>query len=405
MIRITTYIVLWSFFSCASFNGFSKNRRVGNIPFELNGGFIIMKASINGSPPLHFILDSGLRNTIITELFPEDSVSLNFMNTSYLKGLGTGKELLVYTSNSNSIGFSKEINFNQKVILAIEKDIFNLSKIIGEKINGILSLTIFSDYVIDINYSRKRIYLYERIGYVPPKKYKKIPIVIDKGKFYMQLSVDDSVSGKEQEVKMLFDTGAEVTAWFQTIHEASVQIPPKRVYAYVGEGLNGEISGYIARLNAISIGEYIIRKPIVAFPDSIAIADVFGETYRDGTIGGQLLKRFNIIVNYVDTAMYIKKNHYFRKLFTYNISGIEIIKSTQFFNTYKISKVWKQSAAEKLGLKTNDELLEVNFKAVFRYTLPELKHIFETPSYSGMSLKVMRNDSVFTVKVPMKKML
>lgn len=400
-----TFYTFWILVVLISFDGLAKNKKIVTIPFELNGGFMIVKASINGSPPLHFILDSGLRNTIITELFAEDSVNLNFMNSSYLKGLGTGGELLVYTSNSNNIRFSKKFDLDHNIVLAIEKDIFNLSKIIGRKINGILSLGIFSDYIIDINYSRKRIRLYTREGYILPNKYTAIPIIIDKDKLYMTLRVHEEATAQPKEVKMLFDTGAEVTAWFQTMHKNSVQIPQKKVYAYVGEGLNGEILGHIARLQTLQFGKYTVKNPIVAFPDSAAISDVFGETYRDGTIGGQLLKRFNIIVNYADTTMYVRKNNYFRKPFTYNIAGIEIMKSTELFNNYKISKVWEQSAAEKLGLKPHDQLLSVNHKEAFRYNLAELKHIFETPSYSGLFLKIMRKDSTFTVKVPMKNQL
>ena len=42
------------------------------------GSYIVLDTKINQSSKLKMILDTGLRYTIITELFPDDSLDLNY---------------------------------------------------------------------------------------------------------------------------------------------------------------------------------------------------------------------------------------------------------------------------------------------------------------------------------------
>src|SRR5665647_3160470 len=52
-----------------------RGKKISTLPFEMVGTYMIVKVKINDSQPLNLILDSGVRNIIITELFPEDLIS------------------------------------------------------------------------------------------------------------------------------------------------------------------------------------------------------------------------------------------------------------------------------------------------------------------------------------------
>ena len=54
----------------------ARNKAIATIPFEMVGSYIVLKVSVAGSSPLNFILDTGLRNTIITELHDEQSIDI-----------------------------------------------------------------------------------------------------------------------------------------------------------------------------------------------------------------------------------------------------------------------------------------------------------------------------------------
>jgi len=391
------FVVYLMVFDIAAKN---KPKKIGSIPFENVGSYIIVKISINNSTPLNFILDSGVRNIIITELFSEDSISLQYINEINLRGLGTGDKLNAYASYNNRIQMGK-VNLNNLSVFVIKEDIFNLSKQMGSKINGLIGIDFFIDNLIEINYTKKRINFYENESFIPPKGYGMMPISVESKKMYLNLSVLETDSARRN-IKMLIDTGAELNAWFQTISNESIHLPYKNVEGRIGQGLNGEVTGKFARIPQLCIGEFCLKKPIVAFPDSAAIADIIFGSDRDGTIGSQILSRFNIYIDYKNKKFYFKPNKSFSKPFTYNIAGIEIEQTIPFFPQTAVLNVWKNSPAESAGVKIGDQIIEINNIKTFRMKISEIKMIFETPSKYPLNIVLLRDNKELRLTIEMK---
>lgn len=371
-----------------------------SIPFEVVGSYVVVKLSINNSTPLNLILDSGVRNTIITELTPQDSITINYTQTTTLKGLGNGEELKAFTSSENSMQIGK-LNLQNQTVLVLEKDIFNLSKYTGTKINGLLGSDIFQDYVVEVNYSRKRLVFHYPDTYIPSSKYKSIYLSVEGQKMFIQIPVVEP-NGSIHEAKMLVDTGAELTAWFRSYGKKSVTIPEKHVRCFIGQGLNGEISGSIGRIPALYISDFLLKEPIVAFPDSSSISDVTLEGERDGTLGSQILNRFNLVFDLKNNLLYLKPSYVnFGRRFSYNIAGIELIQQSHYLRLPEVLMVWKDSPAEKAGIKPGDQLIEVNGRKTFELDINQIRNIFETPARS-LYLRLMRNDNDIYVKISMK---
>lgn len=378
-----------------------KPKKIGTVPFETVGSYIVVKAKINQSTPLNFILDTGLRNIIITELFSEDSISLQYISEINLKGLGSGNELSAFESNNNILKVGN-VNLHNIKVLVLKEDIFNLSKQTGSKINGLIGIDFFEDYLVQINHSNKRINFFETEFFLSPKGYGMMPITIESKKMYLQLSVlvNDSV---KRSVKMLIDTGAELNAWFQTITNESVHLPQKSVAGRIGQGLNGEVKGKFARLPQLCIGKFCLKNPIVAFPDSSAISEIIMGTDRDGTIGNQLLSRFNTYIDYKNKQFFYKPNENFKKPFTYNIAGIEIEQPIAFLPQLEVLNVWKNSPADSAGVKIGDQIMEVNGVKAFQMKINEMKMLFETPSKHPLNLLLVRDNKEIRLKIIMKR--
>ncbi len=382
------YLLL--FFCCVLLQNCAVSKRikpVATIPFEMVGTYAVITARINDSSPLNLILDSGVGNTIITELLPGDKITLNYSNVKELLGLGAGTHLEAYSSDYNTLRIAK-LKLEPKSVLVLKEDIFNLSKHTGYKINGLIGVDFFHDYIVEINYTQKRVRFYEKNSFKEPKGYDKIPLTIEGKKMFIQLSVIESDSIKK-DVNMLIDTGAELNAWFQTYKKESVTIPDVGIRATIGQGLNGEIIGKIGRLPQICFGKYCLQNPIVAFPDSASIADIVESSHRDGTVGSQLLSRFNCFIDYKQKQFYFKPNGYFDRSFSYNIAGIEVAQLIPFVPQTEVWKVWENSPAAKAGVKEGDQIVEVNGQKAFQYNINEIKKIFETPSKYALKLTLL----------------
>jgi hypothetical protein len=395
-------VVIISFF-VESITAGNKPKSIYSIPFDMVGSYVILHVKINDSSTLNLILDSGIRNTIITELDQGDRISLNYSDVKELMGLGGGNHLEAYTSNSNTLKIGK-LKMDYKTVYVLKNDVFNLSKHSGTKINGLIGVDFFQNYTVEINYNSKRIRIYDSSTFEMPKGYGMLPLTIESQKMFVNLTVLESDSTRKQ-VKMLLDTGAELNAWFQTMTKESVHPPVKWIQGTIGEGLNGIITGKYGHIPQICFGEFCLKNPIVSFPDSSTIAGIVLNSKRDGTLGSQILSRFNVFIDYKQKKFYFKPNSTFTKKFTYNVAGIEIIQVSQYFTLTEVLDVWKNSPADIAGVKKGDEIIEVNGTSAFQMTLGEIRNIFETPSKNTLSITLRRDKQEIIIRIDMKDKL
>jgi hypothetical protein len=73
------------------------------IKFKSSSNLIIIPVTINESDTLNFILDTGVRYPIITELPFVNKLNLNYLMPVEIKGLGEGIELTAYRSANNTM--------------------------------------------------------------------------------------------------------------------------------------------------------------------------------------------------------------------------------------------------------------------------------------------------------------
>ena len=65
-------------------------KSIARMPFSVANNLIILTARINGSDTLHFILDTGLKNSIICELENDETLDLEEAREIRVMGLGEG---------------------------------------------------------------------------------------------------------------------------------------------------------------------------------------------------------------------------------------------------------------------------------------------------------------------------
>ncbi|MFM2291446.1 MAG: hypothetical protein RIS29_1259 [Bacteroidota bacterium] len=383
-----------------------KSKFLASIPFEAVGSYVVIRVKINDSSPLNLILDSGIRNTIITELQEGDHISLNYSDVKDLMGLGANSEnkMEAYTSNFNTL-YSGKIKLENKQVLVLKEDLFNLSKHTGTKINGLIGMDLLKDYIVEVNYSQKRLNFYNRSSFVCPKGYEQLPLDVELQKVFIQLQVRQRGDSISKPVKMLIDTGAELNAWFQTYKPNSIHKPSVSLRGTIGQGLNGEISGYIGRLEQLCFGSFCLNHPVVSFPDSLSISEIVGNSDRDGTIGSQILSRFNYIIDCEGKAFYFKPNYNFKNSFFYNVAGIEIMQIFPNLPQTEVWKVWKDSPADMAGVQVGDVIVEVNGQNSFELNMNEIKGYFQRTDGHRLRIKVMREKQELIFDLDMKSLI
>jgi membrane-associated protease RseP (regulator of RpoE activity) len=127
------------------------------------------------------------------------------------------------------------------------------------------------------------------------------------------------------------------------------------MYVKQAQGLGGRVDMKMTVIKEIRLGPYKFRNvPVYVFDDEFNITSY---PYLSGLIGNDLLRRFNIIMNYEKRDFYLIPNTHFSEPFDYAYTGIEL-----YFmdGLIFLGDVAKGSPAEAAGLKEGDEVVAVN---------------------------------------------
>jgi len=363
--------------------------------FDLANNLIIIPVIINNSDTLHFILDTGINNTIITELSMGDSLSLKYSRQTKMKGLGSGEPLDALISTENTFMIPGIIGNNQEMCVLMQ-DVFHLSSILGIRVHGLIGYKIFSQFIIHIDYVRKVITLYdpEHFRYKPGRDDKTLPLVISNMKPYVYGTVLNE-KGREVTVKLLIDSGANHAIWLLPGTREGLAMPSRTVNMYLGSGLSGNINGRIGRLPSFRLGPFSFPQVIVAYPDTLSLQNIIWADGRNGSLGAEILRRFDVTLDYSNHRITLRPNKYFHAPFTVNRAGITISAPIPGTAYYLISDLRKNSSAVRAGLKRGDKLDKINGKQVSHMTMDDIYRIFEGKAGKRIKMVVFRHNLPF----------
>ncbi|MDR7210088.1 PDZ domain-containing protein [Flavobacterium piscis] len=403
-----------------------NQRNKATIPFKLINNLVFIPVKVNGVE-LNFLLDSGVEQTIMFSMEDKKEVSFKNIQKIKLRGLGSEEEIEGLKSTNNILETHGLKSTNHLVYIILDQG-FNLSSHIGIPVNGIIGYKFFKNNIVEINYQKKKVIVHrnnEKVRQKLGEKYKTVPITIENSKPYINTAA--VVNETEIQAKLLIDIGNSDSFWI--FENDKIKLPEKNFPDFLGKGFSGDIEGHRAKISKFYLADFGFKKPIVAFPDSSSIKNVKMVKDRIGSVGGEILKRFRLVLDYTDKKLYLKPNSKFREPFTYNKSGITIqhnglqwVQETVHFEmvnvvnagdvnlredsknreqdfkykfqlkpVYEIVNVRKSSAAERCGLKKGDIIISINKNRPYKYTLEQINQLLKSEDDIWINLEIERN--------------
>lgn len=385
-------ILFPAFRAPAQFLGYrlENDRKKIQIPFEIYNNLIVIPVKLNGIIPLNFVIDTGVRSSIITDKIITDILRLPYSRKIVVNGPGDYIKLEAYVVNKVDINMDGVIGTNQS-LLVLEKDYLKLRNYLGTEVHGLVGFDLFNRFVIEIDYAQKVITFYEPKYFKPPKRFTSIPLSIEDTKPYIDgiVSYGDSIRFAG---KFLIDTGASHALMLNETSSEDIFTPPLNLETEIGRGLGGPIYGKIAVIDKFNLDDYTFNNVVASFPDPKSYPDTVGLVYRNGTIGGEMLSRFSIIFDYFDKKIYLRKNHNYRKEFGYNMSGLTIIATGDDLNSFKVADVREGSPADLAGIQKGDSILYVNGLSTEKITLNDTYKLFNYRDGKKINLYIKRGD-------------
>jgi C-terminal processing protease CtpA/Prc len=204
---------------------------------------------------------------------------------------------------------------------------------------------------------------------------------------------------------MMVDLGASHSVLLELDSVNKIQLPEKYLSSSLGRGLGGELSGYVGRINSLTIGKFSFRNLIASFTGNYRSQKDVNENDRNGTIGGEILGRFNVIFDYFNRKLYLRKNINYRRSFEFDMSGIEVIAQNYFPVIFEITDVRINSPAELAGILPGDIITRINGKNPEELTLEQVHEILCSGGNRKIRLDIIRNGNIIKTKFRLKKLI
>ncbi|MGI8951943.1 MAG: aspartyl protease family protein [Chitinophagaceae bacterium] len=324
-------------------------KHLTNIPFEmLTGGIIIVQAKLDGFPDsLNFVMDTGSGGISLDSA----TCALLHLKTEksdrIIRGIA-GMRTVEFTYNHSLHFPGLEVD---KLDFHIN-DYDLLTSVYGIRIDGIIGYSFFRRYIVSIDYEKMKIeiftpglYKYARGGYLLHPQFSTLPM--------QDLRIKDD---KQIEDKFYFDTGAGLCMLLSQdlVDDSLLFKKNKRIYTTEAEGLGGKKIMNLTILKELRLGPYRFKKiPIYIFRDEY---NVTSYPLLGGLIGNDILRRFNVVLNYPDQQIFIKPNNRFTDSFDYSYTGLGIYLLN---GVITVEDVMPNSPSAKAGFKEGDVVMAV----------------------------------------------
>jgi Aspartyl protease/PDZ domain len=325
-------------------------RLITTFPIILfTGGVTIIRGQLGDFPDtLNFVLDTGsggisLDSTTCVRLglhpTPSDQQLLGIAGVSQAKFL--------YNRVLHLPGLTADsLNFHVS-------DYGILTSVYGEKIDGIIGYSFFSRYIVEIDYDSLRVSVYSHGSFRYPRSaYQLRPVIPG-----IPIIAAETEDARKILARYFFDTGAGLCALFSNdfINDSSQLNRKKKFYLTQAQGLGGKATMRLTVMDEVKLGPFRFHKvPVYLFDD---LYNITSYPNLCGVIGNDLLRRFNVILNYDRRVLCLTPNSHYHDQFDYSYTGMSIYKEG---SVIRVGDVMDGSPADKAGIRVDDVLLAIN---------------------------------------------
>jgi hypothetical protein len=262
-------------------------------PIKVKLNLPLITATVNGSDPLTFVIDSGAAQICLDQKTAAE-LGLQTVRRSTTSGSGGPASADILAGVPIRIGTHEFIPGEIRSL-----DFSEFSRSFGVPIHGILGKPFFMRYAVEIDYAHAEVRLYEPGTYNGPGR--KLPVCIGaspviEGTIRMpggdpiaaQLEVDTG----NQSLLILAEPFIRKHNLLESVREWKTE---------QGRGVGGDADFFAASIASVNVGGFIIENPQTRF--ARPGKGIFAQDGRDGSLGGEFLRRFKVIFDYRNSCL------------------------------------------------------------------------------------------------------
>ncbi len=367
-------------------------KHITTIPFKmLTGGIIILRAALDDfKDSLNFVLDTGSGGISLDSVTCEYLGLPKKMSDKTVRGIA-GIKMVEFTYNHSL--HMQGITVNNLDFHINDYEI--LTSAYGMRIDGIMGYSFLRRYVVFLDYDKMEMEVftpgtikYPRGGTLLKPQFTTLPM--------QTVSVRDNslLTGK-----FYFDTGAGLCMLLNEdlVQDSALLRSKRKLYPTEAEGLGGKKSMNLSVVKEVRVGPYRFRNvPVYIFDDTY---NVTSYPVLGGLIGNDILRRFNVILNYPEQQIYIKPNKHYLDSFDYSYTGLGMY---IIDGAIVVTDIMENSPAQDAGLQPGDIVIGVEND--LSGNIQSYKNILQS-AHSRIKILINRNSELIVLTLKVKSIL
>ena len=329
------------------------------IPFDLYKNQIFVPMQVNGSRPLWFILDTGANTAALDETTAKE-LGLKPEGGAETQGVGSSGVQMRFLRN---VKFAlPDLDFFDDEIITLDyRPTFAFQ---GRETHGIFSYDFLRRFVVTIDYQRRLLTVAEPDAVVQNGG-EVFPLTFRFDLPYVEAEI--TVPGNPpQKTTFLLDVGSGDTVDWPKLGISK----GKLLDTVTGVGLgNNEKTGFTGR-GTLRLGKFEFK--------DVPVHCCGGNELGNHLIGGGLLRRFIVTLDFPHQRMMLLPNSDLTKPFPFDSSGL-ILRQERDSRLFRVRTVIPGSPAASVGLQPLDLIEQVNGIPAAQWTLETLEDALSEP--------------------------
>jgi hypothetical protein len=373
---------------------FDFGGNAAEVPAEFQGNLVFLPVRVNGGQPSLFELDS---TTAFSSMDPARAVELGLVSPQD-SGAAAAPTLL-----RNALLELSGVRLPVLSLPFFERRGFDEQ--IGRRYQGEFGKDFLERVIVEIDYRRQTIRLYDPGNYkysgkatpVPLNFVGDVPVVRAKfdapklktleADFVLSTAVDDSIVFSER----YEDSHHLVTSHLKTIPAFRPEWPDSKRNA-------------LGRLKQFQIGTTTppVDDPLVVFSQKKEIVE--GHPNVAGMIGGGFLRRFIVILDLPHHQVFLEPHRLYNEYEEADMSGLSIIAAGNNLRRFEVVDVQPGSPAASAKIQVGDVIAGVDNEPAADLNLLALRGLFRQVPHK-YKIVIERNDKTIDLQVSMHRLL
>lgn len=297
---------------------FASGKSALQIPFKLHNNLIYLQVRVNNRP-LNFILDTGAPHIINTR----QAQALGLQLKPAGRGTGAGEsEVDVSTADNMTFALPGVTLSGQSIAVVSLENVEECANRITaypdgrivekpqtgverQVVDGVLGHQFLTHFVVEIDYARQQINVYERGSYKYSGAGEIIPLEIADNHIFVRAQIT-STGRTPLAGRFMIDTGAAtaliLTSPFIKANNLIPQIQP--ALPITGCGIGGDTRALMGTVGDLHLGKLKVTTPVTLFSQSKS-GSLASSDYA-GLIGDALLRHYKVIFDYPRRRMILE---------------------------------------------------------------------------------------------------